>query len=218
MEHTLSGIGVLDKAMAVLAVVEREPASLAELVERGGMSKSTTHRLASALEAHGLVARDDDGRYHLGGRLVALGRAAAAARPIGELAEPVLAELRDATGESAQLYVRQGGHRVCVAALDSPHELRTIVSVGAVLPLGVGSGGRVLAGDAAGKGGWLESVEDRAPGVASVSAPVRDGGGALVAAISVSGPIDRIGRSPGRRHGAEVVAAADALAALLGAG
>ena len=38
-----------------------------------------------------------------------------------------------------------------------------------------------------------------------------------VAAISVSGPIDRIGRSPGRRHGAEVVAAAEALAALLGA-
>lgn len=217
MEHTLSGIGVLDKAMGLLAVVEREPATLAELVERGGMSKSTTHRLAAALEAHGLVARDDDGRYHLGGRLVALGRAAAAARPIGELAEPALAELRDATGESAQLYVRQGGHRVCVAALDSPHELRTIVAPGAVLPLGVGSGGRVLAGDTVGKGGWLESVEDRAPGVASVSAPVRDGGGAIVAAISVSGPIDRIGRSPGRRHGAEVVAAADALAALLGA-
>src|SRR5690606_18064460 len=141
------------------------------------------------LEVHGLVARDDDGRYHLGGRLVALGRAAAAARPIGELAEPVLAELRDATGESAQLYVRQGGHRVCVAALDSPHELRTIVAPGAVLPLGVGSGGRVLAGDTVGKGGWLESVEDRAPGVASVSAPVHDGGGAIVAAISVSGPI-----------------------------
>lgn len=217
MEQSISGIGVLDKAMALLAVVEREPASLAELVERGGMSKSTTHRLAAALEAHGLVGRDDGGRYHLGGRLVALGRAAAAARPIGELAEPVLAELRDATGESAQLYMRQGGHRVCVAALDSPHELRTIVAPGAVLPLGVGSGGRVLAGDAVGRGGWLESVEDRAPGVASVSAPVRDGGGALVAAISVSGPIDRIGRSPGRRHGAEVVAAADALGALLGA-
>ena len=66
-----------------------------------------------------------------------------------------------------------------------------------------------------GASGWIESVEDRAPGVASVSAPVLDRAGTIVAAISVSGPIDRIGRSPGKRHGAEVVAAARALEALL---
>lgn len=215
MEHTITGIGVLDKAMALLVHVEDRPRSLAELVERTGMSRSTTHRLATALEVHGLVGRDPDGRYHLGARLVGLGRAAAAALPLAELAEPVLAGLRDASGESAQLYVRRGAQRVCVAALDSPHELRTIVEPGATLPLGVGSGGRLLAGEEPGADGWTESVEDRAPGVASVSAPVRDRSGEVVAAISVSGPIDRIGRGPGRRHGAEVVAAARALEALL---
>lgn len=215
MEHSISGIGVLDKAMGLLAQLEVRPRTLAELVERSGLSRSTTHRLATALEAHGLVGRDNDGRYHLGARLVGLGTAAAAALPLAELAEPVLAELRDESGESAQLYVRQGDLRVCVAALDSPHELRTIVAPGATLPIGVGSGGRLLAGEAPGKGGWTESVEDRAPGVASVSAPVRDRSGVVVAAISVSGPIDRIGRSPGKRHGARVVAAAKALAALL---
>ncbi len=56
-----------------------------------------------------------------------------------------LATLRDATGESVQLYVRDGDRRVCVAALESPHGLRTIVPLGAALPLGVGSAGRVLA-------------------------------------------------------------------------
>ena len=86
---------------------------------------------------------------------------------------------------------------------------------GATLPIGVGSGGRLLSGEAPSRGGWIESVEDRAPGVASVSAPVLDRAGTIVAAISVSGPIDRIGRSPGKRHGAEVVAAARALEALL---
>lgn len=215
MEHSISGIGVLDKAMGLLAHLEARPSTLADLVERSGLSRSTTHRLATALEAHGLVGRDHDGRYHLGSRLVGLGRAAAAALPLAELAEPVLAELRDVSGESAQLYVRQGDHRVCVAALDSPHELRTIVAPGATLPIGVGSGGRLLSGEAPSRGGWIESVEDRAPGVASVSAPVLDRAGTIVAAISVSGPIDRIGRSPGKRHGAEVVAAARALEALL---
>ena len=215
MEQSISGIGVLDKAMGLLGHIADRPRTLADLVERSGLSRSTTHRLATALEAHGLVGRDGDGRYHLGARLVGLGRAAATALPLGELAEPVLAELRDATGESAQLYVRQGEQRVCVAALDSPHELRTIVAPGAVLPMDVGSGGRLLSGEPPGRGGWMQSVEDRAPGVASVSAPVCDRTGSVVAAISVSGPIDRIGRSPGKRHGAAVVAAARALEALL---
>jgi DNA-binding IclR family transcriptional regulator len=44
--------------------------------------------------------------------------------------------------------------------------------------------------------------------VASVSAPVVDPGGRVVAAVSVSGPIDRTSRSPGRRYGVAVTEAA----------
>ncbi len=60
--------------------------------------------------------------------------------------------------------------------------------------------------------GWAQSVAEREPGVASVSAPVRDHSGTVVAAISVSGPIDRMGRRPGARWAADLLAAADALA------
>jgi len=63
--------------------------------------------------------------------------------------------------------------------------------------------------------GWAQSIAEREPGVASVSAPVRDQRGAVVAAISVSGPIDRLGRRPGARWAADLLAAADALTALL---
>jgi DNA-binding IclR family transcriptional regulator len=76
------------------------------------------------------------------------------------------------------------------------------------LPLDVGSAGKVLRGDAA---GWAESVEERERGVASVSAPVRDATGDVVAAVSVSGPIERTTRSPGRRYAEAVVEAADAI-------
>ena len=41
--------------------------------------------------------------------------------------------------------------------------------------------------------------------MASVSAPVRGAGGKVLAAISVSGPIERLTRSPGRLHAAAVV-------------
>ena len=47
--------------------------------------------------------------------------------------------------------------------------------------------------------GWAASVGEREAGVASVSAPVFDGPGTVVAAVSVSGPIDRLGQHPGRR-------------------
>ena len=53
-----SGIGVLDKAVAILDAISAEPASLAELVARTGMPRATVHRLAVALEHHGLAARD----------------------------------------------------------------------------------------------------------------------------------------------------------------
>jgi DNA-binding IclR family transcriptional regulator len=213
-EPTLSGVGVLDKAMAVVAALEIGPSTLTELIDRLGFSRATTHRLAQALAAHGVVRRDGDGRYVLGTRLIGLGRLATAAIPLAEVAEPVLVRLRDATGESVQLYVAEGEGRRCLLALDSPHELRTIVRPGALLPLAHGSAGRVLSGEVLDRRGWIQTVGDRQAGVASVSAPVRDGRGDVVAAVSVSGPIDRIGRSPGARHGDRVVAAAAELTVL----
>jgi DNA-binding IclR family transcriptional regulator len=203
---SVSGVGVLDKAMAVLAAIEAEPRSLAALVDVTGLSRATAHRLAVALESHGLARRDDDGRFALGLRLIGLGHQAAEAVPSWVAARPALAWLQQQTGESVQLYVRDGDARVCVESLESPHELRTIVPVGARLPLEAGSAGRILRGAAANRP-WVESVAEREAGVASVSAPVH-ANDAVVAAVSVSGPIERTTRRPGARYANAVVAAA----------
>jgi DNA-binding IclR family transcriptional regulator len=214
MEHIVSGVGVVDKSFSILALVASAPRTLAQLVEGTGLSRATAHRLAVALEAHGMLRRADDGRFALGLHLVALGRTAAEQFPLAAAARPAMTSLRDATGESVQLYVPDGDVRVCVAALESPHGLRTIVPVGASLPMDVGSAGRILNGER-GRAGWLQTVGEREPGVASVSAPVHGPGGEVVAAVSVSGPIDRMGRTPGRRHGAAVVDAASTIAAIV---
>lgn len=210
VEHTVSGVGVLDKSFTILSAVAVGPRTLSQLVDDTAMSRATVHRLAVALEDHGLLRRGVDGRFALGLHLIALGRAATEQFPIAEAAGPALAHLREQTGESVQLYVRDGDNRVCVAALESPHGLRTIVPVGAELPLDRGSAGRVLRGQV-GPHGWVQTVEEREPGVASVSAPVRQGA-EVRAAISVSGPVDRLGRTPGRHCGGAVVAAATAVA------
>ena len=205
---SVSGVGVLDKAFTVVDALAAGPQPLSGLVAATGLSRATAYRLAVALEAHGMVRRDEDGLFCLGPRLTG--------PSLAQLARPAMERLRDETGESVQLYVRRGDRRHCVASLESPHGLRTIVAVGASLPLDVGSAGKVLRGDADGaRRGWAQSVEEREPGVASVSAPVHDARGEVVAAVSVSGPIGRTTRSPGRRYAASVAAAAEAVEASL---
>jgi DNA-binding IclR family transcriptional regulator len=229
-----SGIGVLDKALVVLHTVAESPCGLAELCDRTGLPRATAHRLAAGLETHRLLARDDDGRWQIGPAVTEL--AARADDPLRAAGAAVLPRLREITGESAQLYRREGSVRVCVAALEPPAGLRDTVPVGARLPMTAGSGAKVLLAYAepalqqevlaeakftsrtladVRRRGWAQSVAEREPGVASVSAPVRDQRGTVVAAISVSGPIDRMGRRPGARWSAALLAAAEALTARL---
>ncbi|MDQ6910774.1 MAG: IclR family transcriptional regulator [Actinomycetota bacterium] len=199
--NSVSGVGVLDKAISILDALEAKALTLAELVDATRLSRPTAHRLALALETHRLLERTDNGRFTLGPRLQGGG--------FVDAARPALEQLRDQTGESVQLYVRRADRRLCIASLESPHGLRTIVPVGALLPLDVGSAGKVLRLDpAVGRAGWAESVEERERGVASVSAPIHDRAGNVVAAVSVSGPVERLSRAPGRRYGRAVVQAA----------
>ncbi|MDV3127170.1 IclR family transcriptional regulator [Mycobacterium sp. 21AC1] len=225
-----SGIGVLDKAVGVLHTVAESPCGLAELCARTGLPRATAHRLAAGLETHRLLARDGDGRWRLGPALSEL--AAHVNDPLVTAGAAVLPRLREITGESVQLYRREGLSRVCVVALEPPAGLRDTVPVGTQLPMTAGSGAKVLLAhaDAATqqavlptakftdrtladvrRRGWAQSAAEREPGVASVSAPVRDGRGAVIAAVSVSGPIDRMGRRPGARWAADLLAASEAL-------
>lgn len=216
MGNSVGGVGVLDKAVEVLDALEVRPLSLSELVVATGLPRATAHRLATALERHGLVRRDGDGRFILGTRLLALGRAAAETWPLATAAAVPLETLRDETGESVQLFVRDGDERVCIAALQSLHGLRTIVPLGARLPLSAGSAARALLSSAQLEDAWVESVGEREAGVASVSAPVRESSGLVVAAVSVSGPIERTTRQPGKRYGSFVVKAAREIESIAG--
>src|SRR5689334_8557983 len=226
-----SGVGVLDKAALVLSALESGPATLAGLVAATGLARPTAHRLAVALEHHRLVGRDLQGRFVLGPRLAELAAAAGEDRLLAA-AGPVLSWLLETTGESAQLYRRQGDERICVAAAERLHGLRDSVPVGSALSMHAGSAAQVLLAweepDRMHRGlmgarftatmlagvrrrGWAQSVGEREPGVASVSAPVRGPSGRVVAAVSVSGPLERLSRSPGRLHAPAVLAAGNRL-------
>src|SRR6476469_7367943 len=234
MGQPSSGIGVVDKSAAILSAVAASPRTLAELVSVTDLPRATAHRLAVALEVHRLLARDSEGRFVLGPRVGELAHALPDA--LVSAAGPVLAAVRDECGESTQLYRRDGSERVCVAAAERASGLRTTVPIGTRLPLSAGSGAQVLLAwsDPSTLGavlasarftprllaevrrrGWAQSVAQREAGVASVSAPVLASSGALLAAISISGPIERLGRTPGARFAPVLVAGAHRIAAAL---
>lgn len=237
-----TAVGTLDRIVDVLNAVEAGARSYTDITRGTGLSRPTAHRLIRALEEHGFLLQAGAAGYALGPRLLSLASSAMRDLPVRDLAHPMLERLARTTGESAQLYVRDGDARVCIDAVESDSELRTIVVVGATLPLTRGSAGkvflawaededrlRVLAtlppGDSVrlartvattARRGWADSIGEREAGVASVSAPVIDAAGTLIAAVSVSGPANRIGALRGRHYAPAVVAAAREIEAALG--
>lgn len=198
----------LERTAAILDAVGRSAATASELSRRTGLSLSTAHRLALQLTDYGFLRRTEGGAFRLGDRFV---RSA-----LENAGIPILNDLRDQTGETAQLWVRRGDERVCLLSADSRHELRATLPPGSRLPLPQGSSGRLLAADEdtlaeLASVGWIESVGSRTPGLGSVSAPVTTGEG-IIAAVCLAMPLARVIGSPGQDHGDLVRQAAQQIA------
>ncbi|MGH3357998.1 MAG: helix-turn-helix domain-containing protein [Nocardioidaceae bacterium] len=205
--HTVTGVGVLDKGVAIIDLCEARPRSAAEIARDLGITIPTAHRLMSALAAHDLLARDDEGRFSLGVRMHS--------SRMGELAVPILERTTAAIGETSQLWVSRGAYRLCTASVVSTAELRVAVAPGMRLRLADGgSAASVLLGDVS-ESGWVESIAQRTPGVGSVSAPVLSGG-RTVGAVCVIAPLSRVPTTPGQLYGDAAIAAAAELAELVG--
>lgn len=226
----ISGIKVLDRAIAIMKATASTPMNLSELCDTTGIPRATAHRIASALEMHQILARRVDGRWGAGPELPG------SQDKLVRTAAPYMESLMNATGESVQLYQRRGDVRVCIAACEPPSGLHNVVPVGSQLTLSSGSAARVLLADVspderdrilatasysladvteAAERGWSESIGEREPGLASISAPVFDASNSVVTALSISGPIERMQPSPAACYAEIVQQAAQDLSAQL---
>lgn len=233
-----SGVGTLDRSVAILDAVEGGAHRFTRIMQATGLPRGTTHRLIRGLESHGFLSRYPGFGYRLGPRLLRLAHQAMRELPLREVAHPVLEHLSRVTGESAQLYVRSGDARVCVDAVESANELRTIVAVGASLPLFAGSAAKVFLAfgpdaerhvrkaeepdrfardvELVRTRGWASSTDERQRGVGSVSAPIVGDYAVLLGVVSVSGPASRMGRTSARRYTPAVIDAARRIERSLG--
>ena len=216
---------MLDRSVAIMLAAAHGPLTLNELCENTALPRATVHRLATALEAHRILARTPEGKWTSGSALPG------AREQLIAVAAPIMEKLRDHTGESVQLYQLTGATRTCVASREPASGLHNVVPVGRQLPLSSGSAARVIAAYAPTPGGGeffspeqlelvrqhrlAESVEEREAGLASVSAPIINELGHFVAALSISGSSQRLGPSPREKFGAVLSRAAEELSAAL---
>jgi IclR family acetate operon transcriptional repressor len=229
----------LDRLVSILELVAAsgEPVGAAEVARSMDLPPSTVARLMRQLADAGLLYRTREGRYALGSRVFAIANTAVAGVDLVEAAGPVMRELRDASGETVSLHVLRGTGRVCLAEVQSHHQVRRVVPPGEVqILIGTATGEVLLAGasdaelatvlaharlSSAGRKALharLAGVRERgyaitdnfAENLTGISAPITEGQ-RTVAALTISGPTVRFDREAATAQAEALVSAAATL-------
>ena len=216
-ESTSSGsTRTVDRALALLAeVCDEESISLSECARRAGLPPSTALRLLRTLESSGFVARDADGWFGAGPRLIQLGATAIGRQTLIRLAEPALNRIVAATGESAYLSIAGPNDTgIYVAMIEGTHAVRHTSWIGRAIPLENLAVGRALQ-NLVPADGYVAQRDRLEPDVTAIAAPIRRPGG-VAGAISLLGPTYRIDDETMRRYGELVAHEAQDLSRQLG--
>ncbi len=240
------GTQSIDRAAQVLVHVleTEEPPTVGGLSTRLGLPKSTASRLVGALERQGLIRRDGGGGQLVPGAVLQrYARRETGDAELVERASEALDRLAQASGETINVGVPSLGAVQLLGQRDSRHFLGSPNWVGRRVPAHGSALGKVfyaygvlpvpsgpleslaphtaptvdeLGLDEVLAKGYAVAVEELEPGLWAVASAVRDGSGAVVAALSVSGPTVRLRRGLLARLGRLLVAEGRSLSAQLG--
>lgn len=139
-------IRVVQRALSVLECFspDKPSMSLHEISNRIGLPKSTTFRLLSTLTDAGYLVQKSSQEYALSYKLMWLGGIVQKSLNINELARPLLERLAAATGETIDLSILNGDHRICLDVAESAAPLKSIVHSGERLALIHGATGKIF--------------------------------------------------------------------------
>lgn len=239
----------LDRSLEVLTeLAKMGAANLSELARALQESPATIYRILVTMQAHRIVEFDEAQQiWHVGAGAFLIGSAFLRRTGLIERARPVLRQLMEETGETANLGVENDGAVLFVSQVETHAAIRAFFPPGTRSPLHASGIGKVLLAHspnsravgalegytthtitdpdelaaelaAVRTRGYAVDNEERTDGMRCVAAPIRNAYREIIAGLSVSGPISRV--TPGRIHelAARVVAAANSVSMSLGAG
>lgn len=117
--------------------------SLATLVERSGLPRSTTHRAASRMVELGWLGRRN-GYYHIGDQLFEVASLAPTRSELRDVVLPYMQDLHETTRLTVQLGVLDGIDVILTEKITGHHQHRLLNRVGSRLPAYASSLGRAI--------------------------------------------------------------------------
>jgi DNA-binding IclR family transcriptional regulator len=162
--------------LELIAAVEPRGATLAEIDAQVPMAKSSTLRYLTTLVELDAVRREPDGRFRLGLKMVELAGGLLENDDLRSVAEPVLHELAEVSGETVHLGVRSGAEVVYIAKVESRHSVRLVSRIGARTPVHCSAMGKALlaALDPSDREPLLSPLPRRTPHTITTAAEMRD--------------------------------------------
>jgi DNA-binding IclR family transcriptional regulator len=235
-EESDLNVRAVTRAISILEQfsLERPEMNLTEISAGIGLSKSTTHRLLSTLEAAEMVDFDKKtAHYRLGLKAFRLGSVVIKSMELVKQGDPLLAAMAEETSETAFLVVDDGTEALCLRRFDGSHQIRVLyLEPGKHSAFNCGAAQRVLLAHLPDtrweevverharrltqyslvsrdelerdrreirERGYSVSWEDVTLHACALGTPVRDATGSVVAAVSISGIVQRFSaeRLPG---------------------
>jgi DNA-binding IclR family transcriptional regulator len=235
------GVRSVQRALDILALLTEEQPSVTirDIVEATGLAKTTVIRLVQTLEQNGLLWASGNA-YLAGPGLWRWAHLARHSWELPPETRKMMRDLAATLRETVNLYMLRDAYRVVVAQQEGPQPLRHVVHVGDELPLWAGASAKILLRGASdtllarvarsspyGEGhvrrlrewideaahrGYAVSHGEREDGLSAVSAPILGRSGAVVAALSLSGPTVRFTEERVEQFGAQLQQVAQRMA------
>jgi DNA-binding IclR family transcriptional regulator len=128
-----------------LVACDRGFCGVTELTTHTGLKKNRVWRILATLAKRGYVLQDSrSGLYSLGPGCLVLGEAYRNRLDLRRLAEPLLSDLAEQSGNVAFLYVRFGREAVCTDTKIGRHNIQAVARQGEPIPLHIGAAPKVL--------------------------------------------------------------------------
>ncbi|MBP2278689.1 IclR family transcriptional regulator [Sphingomonas sp. PL20] len=130
-----AGSQTLMRGLDVIEAIAQQPLALGDLAERLDLTKSTTHRLASALVDRGFLAFTPRAGYRLGPKLLELGFLAQAQADLIQVARPHLEALAGTTEDTVHFGILDGDRALYLDKMPGRRRINISSRVGDRQPL-----------------------------------------------------------------------------------
>lgn len=137
----------LIRALAILETLAEsaEGMTLSDVAQIVGLAPSTAHRLLTTLESRRHVRFDArEGLWQVGVQSFVVGQAFRRSRDVVGLARPYMRQLMEESGETANLYIEEGGEAVCMAQVECRQVMRAIARPGGRVKLHCSGAGKAM--------------------------------------------------------------------------